>query len=39
LLGCDISLPEGLRRAKDDNLLTTLCPKFVRDAAEMLEQE
>jgi len=36
LLGCDISQPEGLQRAKDEKLLTTLCPKFVRDAAEIL---
>ena len=38
LLGCDISQPEGLQRAKDENLLTTLCPKFVRDACEILEE-
>jgi C_GCAxxG_C_C family probable redox protein len=38
LLGCDISSPEGLRRAKNDNLLTTRCPKLVRNAAEILEE-
>ena len=38
LLGCDISQPEGLQRVKDENLLTTLCPKFVRDACEVLEE-
>jgi C_GCAxxG_C_C family probable redox protein len=38
LLGCDISSPDGLRRAKDDKLLTTVCPKLVRDAAEILEE-
>ena len=38
LLGCDISAPEGLQRAKDEKLLTTICPKFVRDACEILEE-
>ncbi|SRR5271166_5769164 len=38
LLGCDIGTPEGLQRAKDEKLLTTICPKFVRDACEILEE-
>jgi C_GCAxxG_C_C family probable redox protein len=38
LLGCDISAPEGLQTAKDKKLFTTICPKFVRDAAEILEE-
>ena len=38
LLGCDIGTPEGFRHAKDEKLLTTLCPKFVRDACEILEE-
>ena len=38
LLGCDISTPEGLKIAKDKNLIATLCPKFVQDAAEIMEQ-
>jgi C_GCAxxG_C_C family probable redox protein len=37
LLGCDISQPEGLRRATDEKLFSTVCPKFVRDACEILE--
>jgi C_GCAxxG_C_C family probable redox protein len=37
LLGCDISLPEGEKFAKENNFHKTLCPKFVRDAAEILE--
>jgi C_GCAxxG_C_C family probable redox protein len=37
LLGCDLSTPEGLQRAYDENLFTTLCPKFVQDAVEVLE--
>ncbi len=38
LLGCDISTPVGLQHAKDEKLLTTLCPKFVRDACEVLDE-
>lgn len=38
LLGCDISTPEGLELAREMNLLTTRCPNFVRDAAEIIEQ-
>jgi len=38
LLGCDISTAEGMNTAKEKGLFTTLCPKYVRDAAETLEQ-
>jgi C_GCAxxG_C_C family probable redox protein len=38
LLGCDLSTPEGMKRAKEQNLFVTLCPTFVRDAAELLEE-
>lgn len=38
LLNCDISTPEGYEVAKEKGLLTTICPKFVRDAAEILEE-
>jgi C_GCAxxG_C_C family probable redox protein len=37
LLGCDIGTPEGQRIAKEKMLVSTLCPDFVRDAAEILE--
>ena len=37
LLGCDISTPEGMKDAKDKGLFTTIFPKAVRDAAEILE--
>jgi len=37
LLNCDISTPEGFEEAKQKGLLTTLCPKFVKDAVEILE--
>jgi C_GCAxxG_C_C family probable redox protein len=36
LLGCDLSKPGGLQTAKEKNLFTTICPKFVKDAAEIL---
>jgi C_GCAxxG_C_C family probable redox protein len=38
LLGCDISTAEGYSVAKERNLIATTCPKFVRDAAEILEE-
>ena len=38
LLGCDIGTPERMKYGKEHNLTTTLCPKFVRDAAEIVEE-
>jgi C_GCAxxG_C_C family probable redox protein len=38
LLGYDISTPDGLASAGQENLGTTLCPNFVGDAAEILEE-
>jgi C_GCAxxG_C_C family probable redox protein len=38
LLGCDIGTPEGMKYGKEHNLTATLCPKFVRDAAEIVEE-
>lgn len=38
LLGCDINTPEGLQMARDKELFSIVCPKFVRDAAEIVEQ-
>jgi C_GCAxxG_C_C family probable redox protein len=38
LLGCDIGTPEGRLHAKEAGLSATLCPKFVRDAAEIVGQ-
>ncbi len=37
LLGCDLSTPEGRRRAKEAGLHSSRCPGFVRDAVEILE--
>ena len=38
LLGHDIGTPEGLNAARDEGLFETLCPNFVRDAAEIVEE-
>ena len=37
ILGCDISTPEGRELASAENRFKTLCPEFVRTAAEILE--
>ena len=38
LLGCDISTSEGLKAAKKGKHFKKRCPKFVQDAAEILEE-
>ncbi|UCH51822.1 MAG: C_GCAxxG_C_C family protein [Chloroflexota bacterium] len=38
LLSCDLSTPEGLKIFADNKLRDSLCTKFVRDAAEIVEQ-
>ena len=37
LLGCDLSTPEGHRRALETGLFKSLCPRLVQDAAEIVE--
>lgn len=37
LLGCDISTVEGRQKASDKGAFTTLCPQFVSDAAEIVQ--
>jgi len=37
LLKCDISTPEGLKTARQQDLFSTVCPTYVRDAAEIIE--
>ena len=37
LLDCDISTPEGMKVAQKEKLFASKCPKFVRDAAEIVE--
>ena len=36
LLGVDIGTPEGSNAAREKNLFITMCPEFVKDAAEIL---
>ncbi|MEA1958503.1 MAG: C-GCAxxG-C-C family protein [Chloroflexota bacterium] len=38
LLGCDIGTPRGRRYIEEKGLTATICPNFVRDAAEILEE-
>lgn len=38
LLGCDVGTVEGARAAKKEKHFKKRCPKFVRDAAEILEE-
>lgn len=38
LLDCDVSTPEGMKFAMEKGLFTTVCPKFVQDAAEIIEE-
>ena len=38
LLGCDISTPEGRAFDSENKICDKLCPKFVQDAAEILEE-
>jgi C_GCAxxG_C_C family probable redox protein len=37
LLGCDLTTAEGMATARQKGLFTELCPRFVRVAAEILE--
>ena len=38
LLKNDLSTPEGLQYIKDNHLWDTLCPIFIRDACQLLEE-
>lgn len=38
LLGVDVSTPEGMKEIREKDLFATVCPKFVRDAAEIVEE-
>jgi C_GCAxxG_C_C family probable redox protein len=38
LLGCDISTPQGYTEATASGVFATLCPEYVRDAVEILEE-
>jgi C_GCAxxG_C_C family probable redox protein len=38
LIGYNLSLPEEFAQAKEKNAAATRCPKFIQDAAEILEE-
>jgi len=38
LLNCDISTPDGRKYAEENGLFKNVCPKFVKDAAEIIEE-
>ena len=38
LLGVDMGTPEGRKLVHEKGLTATLCPKFIRDSAEILEE-
>ncbi len=38
LLGVDVSTPEGMAAVREKNLFATVCPRFVQEAAEILER-
>ncbi len=38
LLGCDITTLEGVQKAREKGLFSSICPKLVRDAAVILEE-
>ena len=38
LLGCDISRPAGMKKAQENGLFDSVCPKMVRDAIEILDE-
>ena len=37
LLGCDLSTTEGMKTAQEKNLFSTVCPKMVQSAVEILD--
>jgi C_GCAxxG_C_C family probable redox protein len=38
LLGCDLGTPEGMKQAKEKDIVNAVCPKYVKDSAEILEE-
>ena len=38
LLGCDVSTPEGFKKAKQEKHFKKRCPEYVKDAALILEE-
>lgn len=38
LLGCNLSTEEGRKRAKEERLTRTVCPGYIRDAVEIIDE-
>ena len=38
ILGVDVSTPEGIAEVRKRDLFRTVCPKFVKDAGELLDE-
>jgi len=38
ILGVDVSTPEGVAEVRKRDLFRTVCPKFVKDAGELLDE-
>lgn len=38
LLGCDLSTPRGQQIAREKELFSTVCPRFVKSAVDILEE-
>lgn len=38
LIGYDVAVPEQLKKAEDEGVFCDICPGFVQDAAELLEE-
>jgi len=38
IIGCDLSTPEGYKYAVESGRHKTICPKAIRDAAEIIEE-
>ena len=38
LIGMDISTPEGIESAREEGVFKEMCPDFIRDASEILEE-
>lgn len=38
LLGYDLSIPDQMKKIRQDNLFSTICPKLIADATEIVEE-
>jgi len=38
LIGCDITTDDGLQNAMDENIFSTLCVKYIKDASAIIEE-